>query len=127
MSRKIAGLIGTYEVRRNLKRALGRKTTASMVGLLHVAAYIRLSMDTTPPLIPINTGELRASWYATPDFIDGKPVVHIGFRALHAIFAHEMDWQEGTRPGSGPKFLQSALNRSRKKMRAIIAQYARTV
>lgn len=122
---KFAGLVGTTEVRRNLKRFIGRRTKAGMVGLIHAAAYIRLRMDTIPPLIPVETGELRSSWYATPTFVNGQPAIEIGFKAPHAIFAHEIEWKEGTRPGSGPKFLQTHLNLSRKKVRDIIAEYTK--
>jgi hypothetical protein len=116
-----ASLKGTEEVRRNLVRVMGRKRVASMAGLIKAAAFIRRDMDMTPPLIPVDTGVLRASWYATPIFgTNGQPMIVMGFTAKHAVFAHDIDWQQGKRPGSGPKFFQSALNRNRHRVTKII-------
>lgn len=124
--RKIAGLMGEYEVRRNLKRYLGRRVrVASMGGLIRAAAFIRASMDSVPPLIPVKTGVLRASWYTNAFYVEKRPVVQMGFSALYAIFVHERDWTQGTRPGSGPRFFQSALNRNRRNIRNIIASHIR--
>lgn len=118
---KVAGIRGIENVRRNLTRVMGKKRVASMKGLLLSAAFIRKDMDMTPPLIPVLTGNLRSSWFVTPGFNLGVPFVVMGFSASYAIFAHEVDWHEGTRPGSGPKFFQSALNRNRRRVTKIIA------
>lgn len=115
------GIKGVEQVRRNLTRVMGRKRVASMRGLILSAAFIRQDMEMVPPLIPVDTGMLRASWFVTPGFTVGRPFVVMGFSAPHAIFAHEMDWREGKRPGSGPKFLQSSLNRNRRRITRIIA------
>jgi hypothetical protein len=115
------GIRGTEEVKKNLTRIMGKRRIASMKGLILAAAFIRRDMELVPPLIPVDTGALRASWFATPGFALGKPFIVMGFSAPHAIFAHEIDWTEGKRPGSGPKFLQSALNRNRRKITKIIA------
>lgn len=118
------GLKGIETVRRNLVRNMGKKRVASMKGLLMAANFIRKDMDLTPPLIPVETGELRASWYVKPGLdAQKRPFVTMGFSADHAIFAHEMDWREGTRPGSGPKFFQSALNRNRRRVTQIISTH----
>lgn len=114
-------ITGMSTVRRNLTRVMGKKRNAGMKGLIMAAAYIRQDMEMTPPLIPVDTGALRASWFVKPERIGGRAIVTMGFSAPHAIFAHEMDWKEGKRPGSGPKFLQSALNRNRRRVTRIIA------
>lgn len=115
-------LRGADTVRRNLTRTMGKMRVASMKGLILSAAHIRRDMDSTPPLIPVDTGVLRASWFVRPGFgLDKHPYVVMGFSAPHAIFAHEIDWKQGTRPGSGPRFFQSALNRNRRKVTQIIA------
>lgn len=121
MRNKKVGIRGTEQVKKNLTRVMGKKRVASMKGLILAASYIRKVMDIVPPLIPVETGVLRSSWFITPGYMNGHPFVTMGFSAPHAIFAHEMDWKEGTRPGSGPKFLQSALNRNRTRITRIIA------
>lgn len=121
MKKAKVGIRGIEQVKKNLTRVMGKRRVASMKGLILAAAFIRRDMDLVPPLIPVDTGGLRASWFVTPGFTLGKPYVLMGFSATHAIFAHEIDWKEGKRPGSGPKFLQSALNRNRRRITNIIA------
>ncbi|OFY64751.1 MAG: hypothetical protein A2Y71_06160 [Bacteroidetes bacterium RBG_13_42_15] len=100
-------------------------------GCLEAVAYIRRDMDKTPPLIPVKTNNLRSSWFSTPvrDSAD-RFGVKFGFSANYAAFVHEMldevygkkiNW---TRPGSGPKFFEKALDRNYNEILQIIADYA---
>jgi hypothetical protein len=54
-------LEGTDEVLKNLNSAIKRIKKRSMKGLLKATILIRRDMDKTPPLIPVDLGNLRAS------------------------------------------------------------------
>ena len=111
----------------NINKAILAIDEHSMEGLLLSAALIREDMDKTSPLIPIDVGNLRSSWFATP-FREAKQFwVKMGFTANYAIYVHEMigptkigkkiDW---SRPGSGPKFFEAAVKRNFKAIMDII-------
>ena len=85
-------------------------------------------MEKTPPLIPLDTGNLRASWFTTTFRKFKNLGLILGFNANYAVFVHEMvdkgkgiNWK---RPGSGPKFFEAALNRNHKQILQIIAKNA---
>ena len=104
---------------------------ASQQGLLKGLTDLREDMETTPPTIPVLTGNLRSGW-----FYDIKKrenlakkyafAVEAGFSTAnkdndgkeYAVYVHEMideaygkkiNW---TRPGSGPKCLEKGLIRN---------------
>ena len=124
--------------------------------------YVQLE-DDTPPLIPMDTGNLRASWFTATSTGEGEagdyasfrgnnasemqsnhgavtsacsqmaakykyPVLVMGFSANYATYVHEMvdaGREEGInwkRPGSGPKFFESALKRNKKNILEIIRE-----
>ena len=60
MARK--GLKGIDNVMRNLNKELKSIKGKTLKGLIIAAAEIRGDMDKTPPKIPVDTGNLRASW-----------------------------------------------------------------
>ena len=60
------GLSGVDKVMRNLRLQLSKMEIKGTVGLMAGASIIRRDMDVTPPLIPILTGKLRASWFQIP-------------------------------------------------------------
>jgi hypothetical protein len=111
----------------NLNKEIRAIEGRSMIGLLKAAAMIRKDMDHTPPLIPIDTGNLRASWFAVPLEKSAfsrsyGPVVKCGFKADYALYVHEMlnpdiNW---TRTNSGPKFFEYAVKRNRDAVLKII-------
>ncbi len=142
LSGKIAGGIvkvyGAKEMKANVNFALGMISVALRRGLGDAVAYIRYDMDKTPPLIPIDTGNLRSSWFTRPvdETKGGNRSVYIiagfGDKALnkkgepYAVYVHEMtddaygkkiNW---SRPGSGPKFLEYALKRNAKTVVKIV-------
>ncbi len=59
------GLIGIDKVMTNINRQVARMKRGSMAGLIEAAIVIRRDMDKTPPLIPVDVGNLRASWFIT--------------------------------------------------------------
>jgi hypothetical protein len=123
MKKGKAGIRGIDNVVRNLNRALDKKKRASVKGLILAAAFIRRDMESTPPLIPVDTGNLRASWFTTTGYRNGDPFIQMGFNAEYAVLVHEMtdadvQWK---RSGSGPKFFESALKRNKETLLRIIA------
>jgi hypothetical protein len=124
---------GLERVVANLNREIKEIEGRSLKGLLLAVAMVRQSMENTPPLIPISPGggNLRASWFATPTSMPAGPAVICGFSANYAVYVHEMlasatgnpiNW---SRPGSGPKFFQSALRRNTDKILQIICDEAK--
>jgi len=110
MSASIQGLDG---VLRNLNKALIKAHADSMKGLIQVAIKIRRGMDTTAPLIPIDTGNLRASWFVDSKFTTWGPSVTLGFTANYAWDVHENE-KVGVhfqRPGAGAKFFEASIKR----------------
>ena len=104
---------GFEAVKANLNKQIMAIKGRSMAGLLDAAVIVRRDMDRTPPMIPIDTGNLRHSWFVTPQRTVSGPSIIIGFTANYAVFVHEMvDRGKGinwSRPGSGPKFFETSL------------------
>jgi hypothetical protein len=115
------GLRGIDNVVRNINLEIKKMEVKSLAGMLIGAAIIRRDMDMTPPLIPIDTGNLRASWFTTSGYKAGRPFVQMGFTASYALFVHEMEWKQGKRPGSGPKFFEASVERNKDAVLLAIA------
>jgi len=126
------GLKGTDIVLANLNREIMKIKARTGAGLIEAAIFIRRDMEKTPPLIPLDQGNLRASWFTNSIRGIGKKMIALlmGFNANYAVFVHEMvdkgskkiNW---SRPGSGPKFFEKALKRNHKKILRIIGTNAR--
>lgn len=133
----VAKIVGLDNVLKNLNKEIMKIENRTLGGLIKAAAYIRKDMDRQVPVIPVDTGNLRASWYVKPYRMKSNlPVVQIGFSASYAWFVHEMiganfagemskvKWSVKTgrptekskkfyrRAGAGPKFLEAALKRN---------------
>ena len=124
------GIKGMDVVLANLNKEIMKIEGRSMKGLIEAAILIRRDMDKTPPLIPIDLGNLRASWFTEAiRNVKGFGLL-IGFSANYAVFVHEMldklnkkiNW---SRPDSGPKFFEAALKRNKEKILQIIGNNAR--
>lgn len=155
---KHRGLIGIDQVMRNLNKELKKIHRKATKGMIEAMILVRRDMDKTPPLIPVDFGNLRVSWFITAgettpvkggefkgenagemgqehatavstSAAEAKsyrfPVVVGGFSASYATEIHELKFEKGKRPGSGPKFFETALNRNRDKMLQIIANSAK--
>lgn len=59
------GLKGEEVVMANLNKQLEGIKARSMKGLIMSAAFIRNETEHTPPLTPVDLGNLRASWFVT--------------------------------------------------------------
>jgi len=113
----MAQIAGFAKVKANLNKAILKIEAKSMKGLIESAIIIRRDMETTEPLIPIDTGNLRGSWFTEAVKVKGMQGLLIGFSANYAVFVHEMLDDTGekinwNRPGSGPKFFEKALTRN---------------
>ena len=133
---------GLDKVMGNLNREIQAIKGRSMQGLIKAAILIRADMDKTPPLIPIDTGNLRASWNPGIPIKKGNEIgITIGFSANYAVFVHEMvdadftsarwRYKKGKkrkwytpRAGSGAKFFEYSIKRNEKEVLLIIANNA---
>jgi len=61
----MAKLRGIKNITDNLNKELGKMKKASVKGLIEASIIIRRDMDKTPPIIPIDQGNLRSSWFVT--------------------------------------------------------------
>lgn len=106
---------GFKKVEANLTREMRKMKIGSMAALEEAAIILRYDMDKSSPKIPVGrTGNLRQSWFTQKGSSPKGPRLVIGFSANYATVVHEMvdkpiNW---TRPGSGAKFLEAALNRN---------------
>lgn len=168
---RTTSLKGLQNVINNLNKEIKKIEGATIQGLIKSSIIIRRDMDQTTPMIPVDWGNLRASWItvakgvetnnaatfkgetpyekkkAAQMAVDHKtilsqakgevstnpsPMVVMGFTANYAEYVHELgetvrpgveiNW---SRPGSGARFFQSALERNRDKILETIAKEAR--
>ena len=116
----MANVKGFSKVKANLRKALKQIENQSAKGLIQSAILIRVDMDKTPPLIPIDLGNLRASWFTNSFRTFKGPGLMMGFSANYAAAIHEKVGAKFQRPGSGPKFFEASLKRNRKEIINII-------
>lgn len=134
---------GFDKVLRNLNKEINQIEGRSMKGLILAGIHIRRETETVPPVIPVDTGNLRASWVTSSFKVPAGISHNIGYNANYAAFVHEMvDAQffgrkpvkrrkgkksmfPGGRPDSGAKWFQAALGRNHKKILAIIRENAK--
>ena len=116
------GITGFSKVMANLNAEIAAMEAASMKGLIRGTIIVQRSMETTPPLIPLDLGNLRSSWFNYGFRTGLGPTRVIGFSANYAVFIHEdMKPKNFKRPGSGPKFLEYAIKRNQPEILAAIA------
>lgn len=101
---------GIDTVLANLNKEIEKIEGRSIQGMIKAAIVIRRSMDKTPPLIPVDHGHLRGSYYTDAGHDkQGNPTLEIGFTAMYAWWVHENVGANFNRPGAGAKFLEAAL------------------
>ena len=121
-------LQGVKDVMANINKALEQYQEKSLKGMILAAIHVRRSMEKTAPKIPVDKGNLRASFFITTSkgggdhapgikpegkhaaehqvtvnraqaIIQGKqPVVAMGFSANYAVYVHENLQADFTRP-----------------------------
>ena len=112
-------------VMKNLNKEIKQIQGQTMKGLIRSAALIRRDMDKTSPKIPVDTGNLRQSWFTTPYPHKTKRALIMGFSANYALKVHEEVGTNFQRPGAGAKFFEASLNRNHKQILNIIKQEAK--
>jgi len=121
----MAFLKGFDTVLRNLNKEIKAIEGRSLKGMLLAVAEIRKDIDSVPPVIPVDTGNLRGSWFAYPLELPIGPAVIFGFSANYAVYVHELLGAHFRRPGAGPKFLQAHIRRTKERTLRIIGDNAR--
>lgn len=142
-------LKGMEKVMKNLQKEIEKIEGFTMKGLIRSVIIIRRDMEKTAPLVPVDTGNLRASFFSvagrtffqeplteTPvkfkgedadqlsfdhaaviqyakSVVGSKLIVMFGFSANYATWAHEAVDYKFKRPGSGAKFMESAISRNK--------------
>ncbi len=142
MARK-PGINGVDNMMRGLNGKLTEYQISGTRGLRGAAGFIRREMEMTPPKVPVDTGNLRASWFIEAfKTRKNKSVVKFGFNANYAVYVHEMVDADFSSPrmrgarthggrskkkgmytpreGAGAKFLESAIKRNVFKILLII-------
>jgi len=135
------GIKGVDKVIGNLNRQIKGIKLKSAKGLIQAAIIVRRDMDKTEPKIPIDLGNLRASWRVVPFKSQKGAYITMGFTANYAVFVHEMVDADFTSPrvrynkgkkriytpraGSGAKFFSESLKRNKRKMLRVIQESAK--
>ena len=133
---------GGEAILRNLNIKVEDMKKAAIAGLLEVGMLIRKDMSETPPLLPVDTGALKASFQIieNPDRRKKKNTVSVELGwpeakiekegkmvDTYAAYVHEMTTPpygevKWSLPNSGPKFFEAALKRNVNKIISIIAK-----
>lgn len=121
----MAKISGMDNVLRNLNKEIGKMEKASGRGLIKSAALLRRSMDTEAPLIPVDFGHLRGSWFTDLRHYTKGYEMRLGFTANYAWYVHENVGANFKRPGAGAKFFEAALKRNTDKILEIIRREAK--
>jgi len=121
----MAKLKGMDNVLRNLNKEIEKMGGSSGKGLIKSAALLRRSMDTESPLIPVDLGNLRVSWFTDLRKHSNGYEMRLGFTANYAWYVHENVGANFKRPGAGAKFFEAALKRNTDKILDIIKKEAK--
>lgn len=122
-----AKMTGLAKVVANLNRAVQKIEGRTEEGLTTAVKMVKYKIDTEPPVVPVgDTGNLAARWRSEIGHTSEGPFIEFGHEVDYAAKVHEMvdtanhavKWN---RPGSGPKWLEIALDRNRKEILGIIA------
>lgn len=117
---KMTYIKGVDKVMTNLNKEINKIKKRSMEGLIEAVIMLERDMDETSPTIPIDSGDLRASFFRDPRYVVDRPIIVFGFNASYAWWVHENVGANFKRPGSGAKFLEAALKRNEKRILEII-------
>ena len=129
--RKLAGM---DKVIQRLQVELTKIKSGAAQGMVEAVAFIHADTETTPPLTPVDTGNLRSSWRTVFFRKNKQSVIRFGYSANYALYVHEMlgALREGggkainwSRPNSGAKWFQYAIQRNIKRITHIIFKNAK--
>lgn len=135
LSNRKAGIIGLDNLMKNLNKELEKNKLQSLAGFTRVGILIRRETITVSPTVPLDTGNLRGSWFTEfmTDLVTRNVGMRFGFSANYAAYVHERlegaPWGDGVvgdinwnEPGSGPKFLEAAIKRNTDKFLIIMGE-----
>lgn len=125
---------GLNNVLRNITLEMMAVKGRTIKGMVAAFKHLEHEMDTTSPIVPERTKEMRNSWFIQPVPNPNNPIVIAGYTDPKAPIVHELEdinkarggkpinW---TKPGSGQKWVQIHFDRNRFEMMMIVAQHAK--
>ncbi len=118
---------GMEKVLSNLNKEIRKLKAVAPAGLLKSAMLIRRDMDKTPPKIPVDTGNLRSSWFTDlrSYYFGISYELRFGFTASYAWEVHEKVGSRFRRPGAGAKFMEASIKRNSGKILDIMIAEAK--
>lgn len=84
----------------------------------------QLVMAYAVPITPHKTGHLVGLRYVDLHKHGTTPYVELGFKADYAVFVHEIEKQNYSKPGTSWKFLEKALAANKDNILQVIRTYA---
>lgn len=127
LEQKQMSLRGFTEVKANLNREIQKIEKRTMYGMIKAVDFIHRKTETESPKVPVDTGNLRHSWFTSTMKVEHKPVIKFGFSANYALWVHEMVDANFHRNGSGAKFLEAHLMQNHNEVLRIIGENARII
>ena len=125
-SRKFRGM---DRVLRNLSKEVEKIKIGSAAGLVEAVEFIHNDTEKTPPITPVDTGNLRSSWSTRFFRRNKQSVIIFGYSANYALYVHEMIDRGRTikwsRPNSGAKWFEYAIKRNVDRILYLIAGRAK--
>ena len=103
-------------VMKNLNKEIRDIKKHTMKGFIEGARIVREDMDKIPPLIPVDTGNLRQSWFTSSVYKGKIPVLYFGFSAEYAMEVHEGYGKHFKRPNAGAGFFVCSIYRNKSKI-----------
>ena len=127
-----ARVIVLKNVTRGLNKQIAKIQGATEMGVRMAVEYLRNNTETIPPLVPVSNDikekHLRETWYCDVKR-EGLTTLkaEFGYTAPYAFYVHEMTAPpygdvQWTRPGSGSKWLEKAIQRDKPAMLGIIKE-----
>jgi hypothetical protein len=116
-------LVGVGAIRARMLLAKRSIRKALQAALYEHGMFI---MTHTLPITPLDRGDLRASWFVTPENGASGPVVRIGFAISYAEKVHEMLDANFQEPGTQAKFLEETLSKYRGRLQTRLVAVANT-
>jgi len=124
MNKKTGLYMDFSEFNKGFEKYLKKHKVESAEALEKVAAFVLADAVNEQPTVPKKTGNLRRNQAVGKAQIGRKGIsIVFGFNTEYAARLHEApsnwNWSE---PGSGPKYLQSKLERNMKKYMKLTAE-----
>jgi hypothetical protein len=135
-----AGFIGIENVMKNLNKEMQKIKGRTVRGLIEAQIDVHRDMETKSPKIPVDTANLRHSYFAVantgkvagqpPSDVSAKaraerdPILMLGFSANYALFVHENLEANFKRKGAGPKYFETHLQNNQDNILRKVQKHA---